>query len=139
MDEGGWRGQRWEEGRFQRCSLMPQAGAVFLREVLASSKLGFLVGLQKGMQEEIENGSLSPFSPCFQGGTWYGVDINNEDIADNFEAFVWEPAMVRINALIAASEAACLIVSIDETIKNPRSTVDVPAAAGRGRDRGRLH
>ncbi|XP_017377411.1 T-complex protein 1 subunit eta [Cebus imitator] len=32
-----------------------------------------------------------------QGGTWYGVDINNEDIADNFEAFVWEPAMVRIS------------------------------------------
>uniref|UniRef100_M3Y9R5 T-complex protein 1 subunit eta n=1 Tax=Mustela putorius furo TaxID=9669 RepID=M3Y9R5_MUSPF len=63
-----------------------------------------------------------------QGGMWYGVDINNEDIADNFEAFVWEPAMVRINALTAASEAACLIVSVDETIKNPRSTVDAPPA-----------
>lgn len=68
----------------------------------------------------------------FQGGMWYGVDINNEDIADNFKAFVWEPAMVRINALTAASEAACLIVSVDETIKNPRSTVDAPPAAGRG-------
>ena len=75
----------------------------------------------------------------FQGGMWYGVDINNEDIADNFEAFVWEPAMVRINALTAASEAACLIVSVDETIKNPRSTVDTSPAAGRGRGRGRLH
>ena len=62
---------------------------------------------------------------------WYGVDINNEDIADNFEAFVWEPAMVRINALTAASEGACLIVSVDETIKNPRSTVDTSPAAGR--------
>jgi T-complex protein 1 subunit eta len=28
-------------------------------------------------------------------------------------------------------------VSVDETIKNPRSTVDTPPAAGRGR--GRLH
>uniref|UniRef100_H9H710 T-complex protein 1 subunit eta n=2 Tax=Monodelphis domestica TaxID=13616 RepID=H9H710_MONDO len=73
-----------------------------------------------------------------QGGMWYGVDINNEDIADNFEAFVWEPAMVRINALTAASEAACLIVSVDETIKNPRSTVDGPPV-GRGRGRGRPH
>ncbi|CAD7673038.1 unnamed protein product [Nyctereutes procyonoides] len=53
------------------------------------------------------------------------------DIADNFEVFVWEPAMVRINALTTASEAACLIVSVDETIKNPCSTVDTPAAAGR--------
>lgn len=82
---------------------------------------------------------LPPLFSCFQGGTWYGVDIHNEDIADNFEAFVWEPAMVRINALTAASEAACLIVSVDETIKNPRSTVDAPPAAGRGRGRGRPH
>lgn len=82
------------------------------------------------------NAILLPFfSFFFQGGMWYGVDINNEDIADNFEAFVWEPAMVRFNALTAASEAACLIVSVDETIKNPRSTVDAPPAAGRGRGR----
>ncbi|XP_009696613.1 PREDICTED: T-complex protein 1 subunit eta isoform X2 [Cariama cristata] len=73
-----------------------------------------------------------------QGGMWYGVDVNNEDIADNFEACVWEPAVVRINALTAASEAACLIVSVDETIKNPRSTVDA-APSGRGRGRGRPH
>lgn len=67
---------------------------------------------------------------------WYGVDVNNEDIADNFQACVWEPAIVRINALTAASEAACLILSVDETIKNPRATVDAPPA-GRGRGRGR--
>ncbi|KAK2536519.1 Cct7 [Columba livia] len=73
-----------------------------------------------------------------QGGMWYGVDVNNEDIADNFEACVWEPAIVRINALTAASEAACLIVSVDETIKNPRSTVDA-APSARGRGRGRPH
>uniref|UniRef100_A0A8C9VJ17 T-complex protein 1 subunit eta n=1 Tax=Scleropages formosus TaxID=113540 RepID=A0A8C9VJ17_SCLFO len=75
-----------------------------------------------------------------QGGMWYGVDINNEDIADNFQACVWEPSMVRINALTAASEAACLILSVDETIKNPRSSVDAPpAGAGRGRGRGKPH
>uniref|UniRef100_A0A674MC89 T-complex protein 1 subunit eta n=1 Tax=Takifugu rubripes TaxID=31033 RepID=A0A674MC89_TAKRU len=75
-----------------------------------------------------------------QGGMWYGVDINNEDIADNFSACVWEPSVVRINALTAASEAACLILSVDETIKNPRSSTDgPPAGAGRGRGRGRPH
>ncbi|XP_040191523.1 T-complex protein 1 subunit eta [Rana temporaria] len=68
-----------------------------------------------------------------QGGMWYGVDVNNEDIADNFEACVWEPAVVRINALTAASEAACLILSVDETIKNPRSTAEQGAPRGRGR------
>lgn len=71
-----------------------------------------------------------------QGGVWYGVDVNNEDIADNFEACVWEPAIVRINALTAASEAACLVLSVDETIKNPRSTADAPSG---GRGRGRPH
>ncbi|KAM9331378.1 T-complex protein 1 subunit eta [Gastrophryne carolinensis] len=74
-----------------------------------------------------------------QGGMWYGVDVNNEDIADNFEACVWEPAIVRINALTAASEAACLILSVDETIKNPRSTVDGPPGGGRGRGRPHQH
>uniref|UniRef100_H2LMQ0 T-complex protein 1 subunit eta n=1 Tax=Oryzias latipes TaxID=8090 RepID=H2LMQ0_ORYLA len=74
-----------------------------------------------------------------QGGMWYGVDINNEDIADNFAAFVWEPSIVRINALTAASEAACLILSVDETIKNPRSGADAPPGRGRGRGRPHAH
>lgn len=72
------------------------------------------------------------------GGKWYGVDINNEGIADNYEACVWEPSVVKINALTAASEAACLILSVDETIKNPKSSADDGGPAmGRGRGRGR--
>ena len=55
------------------------------------------------------------------GGLWYGVDILNEDIADNFEAFVWEPSVVKINAITAAAEATCLILSVDETIRNPKA------------------
>ncbi|XP_030842124.1 T-complex protein 1 subunit eta isoform X2 [Strongylocentrotus purpuratus] len=76
-----------------------------------------------------------------QGGTWYGVDIYNEDVADNFEACVWEPSIVKINALTAASEAACLILSVDETIKNPKSSAPSddrpykPMGRGRGRPR----
>lgn len=68
-------------------------------------------------------------------GLWFGVDINSEGIVDNFEAFVWEPAVVRLNALTAASEAACLILSIDETISNPKSDVsgdDNPISGKRG-------
>jgi len=70
-----------------------------------------------------------------QGGMWYGVDINKEDIADNFQSCVWEPAVVKINALTAASEAACLILSVDETIKNPKAEQE--GGGGRGRGRGR--
>lgn len=72
-----------------------------------------------------------------QGQCWYGVDIMKEDIADNFESCVWEPAIIKINALTAASEAACLILSVDETIKNPRSGggdgQQMPMGRGMGR------
>ncbi|XP_068222841.1 T-complex protein 1 subunit eta [Palaemon carinicauda] len=72
-------------------------------------------------------------------GKWYGVNILGEDITDNFTACVWEPALVKINALTAASEAACLILSVDETIKSPRSSHDGPPGGGPmgGRGRGR--
>jgi len=73
----------------------------------------------------------------YSGGMWYGVDINNEDIADNFEACVWEPAVVKINAITAATEAACLILSVDETVKNPKSGGDGPPPGAMGRGRGR--
>merc|ERR1712228_173033 len=79
-----------------------------------------------------------------QGNLWYGVDILNEDIADNYEKCVWEPAVVKINAITAASEAACLILSVDETVKNPRSGQGeggMPGGGmpmgGMGRGRGR--
>ncbi|XP_059659738.1 T-complex protein 1 subunit eta isoform X1 [Cornus florida] len=73
-------------------------------------------------------------------GALYGVDINTGGIADSFANFVWEPAVVKINAINAATEAACLILSVDETVKNPKSESaqgDAAAGAmGRGRGRG---
>ena len=51
-----------------------------------------------------------------KGNTWAGVDFKTESVANNLEKFVWEPSLVKINALQAATEAACLILSVDETI-----------------------
>lgn len=51
-----------------------------------------------------------------KGNTWAGVDFDNEGVRDNLEAFVWEPSLVKINAIQAAVEASCLILSVDETI-----------------------
>jgi len=56
-----------------------------------------------------------------QGDTWAGVDVDAEAVADNMKRFVWEPALVKTNALSSAVEAACLILSIDETVRNPQS------------------
>ena len=67
--------------------------------------------------------ALISWCSCFSriGKTWYGVDINNESIADNMNAFVWEPALIKINMLTAATEAGCLILSVDETVRNPQT------------------
>jgi len=56
-----------------------------------------------------------------KGGVWYGVDIVNDSICDMIETFVWEPSLVKRNSIMAATEAACLILSVDETVRNPRS------------------
>jgi T-complex protein 1 subunit eta len=51
----------------------------------------------------------------------YGVDIVNGGICDTFAAGVWEPSDNKKNSFEAATEAACVILSIDETIVAPRS------------------
>ena len=88
--------------------------------------------------------------PITGEGANFGVEINTGGIADSFANFVWEPAVVKvillisspiikinlliidvnsiykhklqINAINAATEAACLILSVDETVKNPKVT-----------------
>ena len=57
-----------------------------------------------------------------KGGKWFGVDVENEGICDTYESFVWEPLLVKRNAISAATEAACLILSVDETVmKDPHT------------------
>lgn len=54
-------------------------------------------------------------------GRWFGVNVLKEKISDLMEEFVWEPEEIRVNVLTAATEAACAILSVDETIRNPKS------------------
>ena len=54
-------------------------------------------------------------------GTWIGVDVLNSKISNMYKLFVWEPELIRINVISAATEAACTILSVDQTIKNPKS------------------
>lgn len=56
------------------------------------------------------------------GQIWAGVDVNEEGISNNYDKFVWEPAVVKKNALMAATEAACAVLSVDWTIKVPKAT-----------------
>ncbi|KAF9768324.1 T-complex protein 1 subunit eta [Fusarium sp. DS 682] len=80
-----------------------------------------------------------------KGNTWAGVDFTNEGVANMMDNFVWEPALVKVNALQAATEACCLILSVDETVRNeesakPQAPGQLPPGAAqralRGRGRG---
>lgn len=64
-------------------------------------------------------------------GMWYGVNVLEGDIQDLYQKFVWEPEQVRLNVLAAATEAACAILSVDQTIRNPKSEQQQAEAAGR--------
>ena len=75
-----------------------------------------------------------------------GVNVLEGQVDNMFEKFVWEPEIVRLNVLTAACEAACTILSVDQTIRNPASEQQAAAAKGRleggqggppGRGRGR--
>eukprot|EP00607_Mallomonas_marina_P001958 CAMPEP_0182428974 /NCGR_PEP_ID=MMETSP1167-20130531/25191_1 /TAXON_ID=2988 /ORGANISM="Mallomonas Sp, Strain CCMP3275" /LENGTH=584 /DNA_ID=CAMNT_0024612243 /DNA_START=157 /DNA_END=1911 /DNA_ORIENTATION=+ len=68
-------------------------------------------------------------------GKWMGVDVLNEGICDTYNAGVWEPSANKLNALASATEAACCILSIDETVRNPQS--EKPGAASQGVGLGR--
>jgi T-complex protein 1 subunit eta len=57
------------------------------------------------------------------------VDIANGGICDTFNSGVWEPSDNKANSYASSTEAACVILSIDETVINPRSQ-DPGAATG---------
>ena len=64
-----------------------------------------------------------------------GVDLDEGVVVDTYKSFVWEPEIVKRNAISSAVEAACLILSIDETVKNPESAPPqsgLPGQPGRG-------
>lgn len=57
-----------------------------------------------------------------RGELWAGVDVDGaEGVRNNMDAFVWEPSLVKLNAISSAAEAACLILSVDETVRGPQS------------------
>lgn len=78
--------------------------------------------------------AASDGSPC-----WMGVDTNRDGICNAYEAGIWEPLQNKVNSLAAATEAACLILSIDETVISPKSqdpalqqTGQLPSMGGGG-------
>ncbi len=51
----------------------------------------------------------------------FGVNCFEGGIVDTYLSYVWEPTMLKENILNAATEAACSVISVDQTVKNPKS------------------
>ena len=75
-------------------------------------------------------------------GTHFGVNCFQGGICDTYNNFVWEPLLLKNNVLSAATEAACTILSVDQTVKNPKSEQtqqeNRKRGMGRGMGRGRM-
>lgn len=77
--------------------------------------------LRKRHQREFIENSENDSDPC--GSRWAGVNVLGAagGCIDAVKANIWEPAGNKRNSLSAASEAACLVLSIDQTVRNPKS------------------
>ena len=72
----------------------------------------------------IENGGYDPIDLLMklrsahenEQNKWYGIDVYTGTIANLWEKGVIEPALVKMNAIKAATEAATLILRIDDLI-----------------------
>jgi T-complex protein 1 subunit eta len=68
-----------------------------------------------------------------EAGKWFGVDCSTGGICDTFESHIWEPSANKVNSIASACEAACMILSVDETIRNPASEQQ---EGGKGKGKG---
>jgi thermosome len=64
-----------------------------------------------------------------KGGTWYGVDALNGKIADMYAKSIVEPLAVKLQILRASTEAASMILRIDDVIAASKMK---PPSGGRG-------
>lgn len=56
-----------------------------------------------------------------EDGSCFGVNCFQGGIIDTYLSFVWEPLLLKLNVLSAATEACCTVISVDQTVKNPKS------------------
>ncbi|HET7389674.1 MAG TPA: thermosome subunit beta [Nitrososphaeraceae archaeon] len=87
-----------------------------------------------------ENAGMDPIdtmaelgSKQSKGAKWTGVDVRNTVVADMFKQNVLEPLIVKEQIIKSATEAACMILRVDDVIASSKSkTPPMPPGAGAG-------
>jgi thermosome len=111
------------------------------REQLAAEK--FADGIETIPIVLAENAGMDPIDTQVQlrsksstGKARYGVDVINGKIADLAAKDIYEPLAVKEQVINAATEAACMILRIDDVIAASKSKSDMPRPGGGGMGSG---
>jgi len=91
------------------------------REQLAAQK--FADAIETIPNTLAENAGLNPIDAQVElrtkhaeGGKWFGVDATEGKVRDMYQKDVFEPAVVKAQIIKSATEAACMILRVDDVI-----------------------
>jgi thermosome len=103
------------------CQLRTWAQKLYGREQLAALK--FADAIESIPMTLAENAGMDPIDTQVdlrarhgKEGKWFGVDAMNGKVVDMYEKSIVEPLAVKLQILRAATEAACMILRIDDVI-----------------------
>ena len=71
-------------------------------------------------------------SKQLKGDKWTGVDVMKGEVADMKSSDIIEPLSVKNQVISAATEAACMLLRIDDVIATAKSAGPPPGAEGGG-------
>jgi thermosome len=111
------------------------------REQLAAEK--FADGIETIPIVLAENAGMDPIDTQVQlrsksstGKARYGIDVINGKVADLAAKDIYEPLAVKEQVINAATEAACMLLRIDDVIAASKSKSDMPRPGGGGMGSG---
>jgi len=65
-----------------------------------------------------------------EGGKWFGVEVKESKVKDMYKEQVVEPLAVKEQIIKSATEAACMILRIDDVIAAGKSKMPSPPPGG---------
>jgi len=99
----------------------------------------FAAAIEKIPLTLAENAGLDPIDSQVElrakhsdGKTWWGIDITAGGVGDLSENNIYEPLKVKTQIIKSASEAANMILRIDDVISSGKSAGPPPGAEGMG-------
>jgi len=120
---------------FVATKIMGWANSLDGRQQLAAEKLA--AALESIPLSLSENAGMDPIdtltalrSKQLKGDKWTGIDVMKGEVADMKSSDIIEPLSVKNQVISAATEAACMILRIDDVIATAKSAGPPPGAEG---------